>query len=198
MSITDTVRPLMLGHTPAIAHVHCLAFPKSALTRLGVEPVRRYYDWLMQGPHDAVALGSFVRNALSGFVRQNRAFLIRHVVMRPWLLANPLFRERLSLANRLLHGATTRRNTTVSQVQVQRSAFSVLAIATHPQYRRRQVGAHLMEVAEQIARARGFWEMRLSVHPDNGNAIRFYEHLGWRKDEQNEFWNGKMVKSLDV
>ena len=30
---------------PAVASVHMAAFPKSALTMLGTEAVRRYYEW---------------------------------------------------------------------------------------------------------------------------------------------------------
>lgn len=42
---------------PAVAAIHVAAFPDSALTALGVEAVRRYYAWQLDGPHEVFALG---------------------------------------------------------------------------------------------------------------------------------------------
>ncbi|CAG0992531.1 hypothetical protein ANRL4_02561 [Anaerolineae bacterium] len=50
LSLTTSVLPF-------VVQIHRAAFPDSALTKLGAEAVRRYYLWLMTGPHDAVNVG---------------------------------------------------------------------------------------------------------------------------------------------
>src|SRR6267142_2937709 len=93
-----------LGH---VAAVHQLAFPDSALSMLGTEAVRRYYEWQLVGPHEVTAISAYIntelvgfcfgglfRGAMSGFVRNNQKFLIRRVLTHPWLMTNPIFRDR--------------------------------------------------------------------------------------------------------
>src|SRR6267378_4194115 len=109
------IRTLEGKDLPGVSMVHMLAFPESALTMLGTEAVRRYYEWQLVGPHDVAALGAFVnaelvgfcfggifRGAMSGFVRKNRKFLIGHVLAQPWLIRNPIFRDRLATGARVL------------------------------------------------------------------------------------------------
>src|SRR3954470_12084088 len=77
----------------AVAALHALAFPDAAMTAFGPEAVRRYYLWLLEGPHDAglmlawrgdrlvgfCAAGWF-RGAMRGFLRANRLYLVGCVV----------------------------------------------------------------------------------------------------------------------
>ena len=104
-------QPLILSDLPEVTDVHLAAFPDSALTHLGREAVRRYYEWQIVGPHDALNIGAFdderligfcfggvFRGALGGFLEKNRTFLILRVLTHPWLLFNSLFRERASFA----------------------------------------------------------------------------------------------------
>lgn len=61
-------KSLTTSDLPHIVRVHRAAFPDSALTKLGSEAVRRYYLWLLIGPHDAVNVGAFdLENVLVGF-----------------------------------------------------------------------------------------------------------------------------------
>lgn len=98
-----------------VAEVHISAFPTSALTHLGKEAVRRYYEWQLIGPHDCLAIGAFdeqgrmlgfcfggvFRGSLSGFVGKNKKFLVIQVIKRPWLiLTNSIFRDRIRLGLR--------------------------------------------------------------------------------------------------
>lgn len=206
---------LQAENLKAVAKVHCAAFPDSALTRLGQEAVQRYYRWLLEGPHDAVALGVWrendlvgfcfagvFRGATSGFLSSNRGYLLRRVLARPWLLFSPLFRERIALAIKLLSRrvsfASTRSAASVSAPAPSAPRFGVLAIATHPQYQGKGVGRALMEACETAARARGANRMNLSVHPSNAPAIGFYERLGWTRqpDADGSWRHGAMSKSL--
>lgn len=96
--------------------IHQLAFPQSAMTHLGSEATKRYYDWLLTGPHpDAFCIGleceltlvgfcfgGRFNAATGGFLQKNRTFLIGRVLTHPWLVFNPLFRERLTLGVTIL------------------------------------------------------------------------------------------------
>jgi ribosomal protein S18 acetylase RimI-like enzyme len=221
---------------PAVAAIHTGAFPDSALTALGVEAVRRYYAWQLSGPHEMFALGvdavqydndgkivneqligyCFVgvfRGALSGFVGANRAYLARRVLMRPWLLANPLFRERLALglralssplrpvtaANTLEVAAAYSVSTRIQDETNKSRSFGILSIAVTNVFQSMGAGALLMAKIEAIARQAGFESMDLTVHPSNTRGVRFYERLGWHKDigKVNEgIWQGRMHKVL--
>lgn len=211
MTLSMTVRPIIQHELACAAQIHCLAFPDSALTKLGTEAVRRYYHWLLSGPHDSVCLGAFngsdmlgfcfggiFRGALSGYVRANRLFLARRVVTRPWMLANPIFRERLELGMRVLRW-NRKPKPAVSpapSAEPRARSFGILSIAVHPERQGSGVGRLLMAESERIALARGFRQMNLSVHPTNTQAIRFYEGLGWERVTQDGVWTGQMKKQI--
>src|SRR6059058_1772674 len=105
------VAPLTRADVDAVAELHMRAFPDGALTVFGVEVVRRYYLWLLEGPHDAAVVGAWrgsallgfcaagwFRGAMNGFLRANRWFLARRLLRHPSLLATPLIRERVGQA----------------------------------------------------------------------------------------------------
>lgn len=212
-----------VGDLAAMAALHAAAFPESALTRLGRESVRRYYEWLVTGPHDSTALVAFVgdeiagfgiggifNGAMTGFLRANRGYLVARLTTRPWLLASPLIRQRAHRAWRLLTrrvaaamapGATSPRpaaspgGSAVARTAPGKS-FGVLALAVDPRHRRHGIGRHIMDALDDTARRQGFAEMDLSVHPENVGAVRFYERLGWQRDTARD-WRGVMRKRLD-
>lgn len=197
-----------------LTHIHMFAFPDSALTKLGFEPVRRYYEWLMVGPHDALNIGVFegetligfcfggiFRGALGGFLEKNRNFLIQQVMTRPWLLFNPLFRERATFAfKRVFQRKKTVKPVPAPKVddipQKTLPSFGILSIAVSPKYQGMGASKLLMEYSEKVARDRGFTRMGLTVHPSNGRAVRFYEKMGWQKDAVDGVWSGHMSKIL--
>src|SRR6266550_5132354 len=101
----------------SVAEIHVKAFPESALARLGLAAVRRYYEWQLTGPHDhefvgiwrgrnllGFAVAGISRGAMSGFVRQNAGFLLGRVLTRPWLICGSRFLGRLKLALRSFSG----------------------------------------------------------------------------------------------
>jgi RimJ/RimL family protein N-acetyltransferase len=49
-------------------------------------------------------------------------------------------------------------------------------------YRRRGIGAQLMQAAEDWARRAGVRKLELHVFPHNGPAIALYERLGYRRE----------------
>ena len=205
------VAGLSLDDLPAIAALHAAAFPNSALTKLGAGAVERYYRWLLTGPHEAASLGvwkdgrlagfcfgGIFCGALSGFVGTNRWYLIARVLKHPWLVMNPIFRERLKAGLKGLkrHWKPKRRTPTPPGTPEKPRSFCILSIATDPAVQRGGLGRRLMIESEVIARQRGFASMDLSVHTDNAKAIPFYESLGWRREMENGVWKGVMRKSL--
>lgn len=212
--MTARVAPVTVDHLGAVAGVHCKAFPDSALTRLGPDLVERYYRWLLTGPHDTVAIGAFAedrlvgyvvggrfRRALSGFVHANRAALVRRVATRPWLVANPVVRERLMRARRWVRrrhlppmgtGAATAANAPMT--------FGILVVAVAPEARRHGVGRSLLGAAEEAAAAQGVRTLHLTVEPSNAGAIAFYERSGWSRapdgDAPSGRWTGRMTRQV--
>jgi len=208
------IRCLSKNDLPSVALIHVAAFPKSALTKLGVEAVRRYYEWQLIGPHECNALGAFFddrlvgfcfagvfKGAISGFLQKNWLFLLRCVLVRPWLLMNPIFRERTSMTLRILRRLLRqrfgmKRETFSLLKQNPLKSYIILSIAVDPRYQGLGIGKMLMKCAEAIAKEKGFCEMDLIVDPQNERAIRFYERLGWEKVVNENGWAGRMRKRL--
>ena len=201
------VRDLTSEDLGRVTEIHLAAFEESALSKLGPRVVRRYYEWLVEGPHDAARHGALVgdeiagfcfggifRGAMSGFLRRNRVFLASQVMLRPWTLMNPIFRERIARATRIL--ARSDSNRSLPDGRDCSRPFGILDIAVDPRFQGLGVGVVLMRAAEAIARERGFREMALTVRTDNHRAINFYEHLEWKKVATEELWDGRMIKPL--
>jgi ribosomal protein S18 acetylase RimI-like enzyme len=207
------LRPLTTSDLPAVTRIHLAAFPASALTSLGAEAVWRYYAWQLNGPHEATAVaawhgaemagfyfGGVFRGALSGFLAKERGYLAWRVVTHPWLIASPLFRDRMSTGLRVLRKKLRPQPAAplnAAPKPPRPRQFGILAIAVHPSYQGAGVGQALMESAEQAARAGDFPEMQLNVNPDNHQAVRFYERLGWQRVTSNTTWQGDMIKPLN-
>jgi ribosomal protein S18 acetylase RimI-like enzyme len=207
------ISTLELGDLPRVSEIHLAAFPNSALTMLGAEAVRRYYEWLLTGPHECLALGASVKadirgfcfagvfsGAMSGFLRRNRAFLFGRVLSRPQLCMNPLFRNRATAGARILRRFGRQPSNTPSAadgpVTKSVSPFGILAIAVHPDSKGQGIGKALMFEAEQTARRRDFKEMQLTVEMTNHRAVSFYESLSWTKTLHQGAWHGEMRKVL--
>ena len=203
------IRTLEAKDLPGVAMVHMLAFPESALTMLGTEAVRRYYEWQLVGPHDVAALSAFAngelvgfcfggifRGAMSGFVRRNRKFLIGHVLAHPWLIRNQIFRDRLATGARVLKRHAKPKASPPRLKNHNLNQFGILAIAVHPQRQGLGIGKLLMNEAEDVARRQGFQTMDLTVNPGNRQAVEFYERLNWIRFSKDSVWKGQMKKSL--
>lgn len=204
-----SIRALTSDELPEITRIHLNAFLTSALTLLGAEGVRRYYEWQLFGPHDAIALGIFkgqilagfcfagiFRGALSGFLRKNKKYLTWQVLTHPWFITNPIFRERLSLARTIFTG---RNNRSIPTPEIQDRAFGILSLAVDPELQGQGLGKQLMFKVEQIARERGFTRMHLSVAKDNLIATNFYEQGGWNKIlDANGNWYGHLEKDISI
>jgi ribosomal protein S18 acetylase RimI-like enzyme len=195
------LRPLVASDLPSVARTHIDAFKDSALTKLGSEAVRLYYQWQLEGPHQVVPIaatygdqlagfgfGGVFKGAMSGYLRKNRSFLIRCAVRHPSVLIGRSSLTRVRSAfKRSPSGPANAENP---------PSFGVLAVATHPDYQKQGVGTKIMKALESEASERGFVRMHLSVLPANLDAVRFYEGLGWYRVLTNEEWRGSMEKVI--
>jgi ribosomal protein S18 acetylase RimI-like enzyme len=203
-----TVRQIQVTELPRIVDVHIAAFPGYALAKLGKEAVRRFYEWQFTGPHDVVALGAYeedeligfiiagvFRGAVGGFLRQNRGYLIRRVLLRPWLLMDPVFRDRLPLALRALAVRGKTRSRASLEVSSPKRRFGLLSLAVHPAHR--GISALLLiREAEAIAIRLGFEEINHQVRPENARVAEMYRLLGYEKVFERDKWTGRLLKTL--
>ena len=213
-----TIRSIEDRDLDQIADIHRASFHDRALSQLGNAAIKRYYNWLLRGfpdnfPFCAVSENGWIAGfcfagdysgSFSGFLQHNRGFLIRTIILRPWLIFNPLIREQSKLAIKtlmsLLKMRMTKQVSLEKVVKVKANAFKsfgILAIAVNPDFQRQGIGQLLMETAENRAITNGYQQMHLSVHPENIPAVRFYEKLGWYKIPPGENWYGKMTKKLN-
>jgi ribosomal protein S18 acetylase RimI-like enzyme len=204
-----TIRTLIEKDLDSVVNIHLNAFTDRALAGLGREAVRRYYEWQLQGPHDAIALGicqgekfagfcfaGVFHGSLSGFLQKNKWFLTWRVITHPWLIVAPFFRERISLAWNVMRRHP---NLVISQQVTQSTkSFGILAIAVDPQIQSAGLGKRLMAETEKIAIERGFSRLHLTVDINNTQAIVFYQNLGWQKLLPSDGkWHGSMIKQLE-
>lgn len=209
------MRPLDRCDADSIVDVHCSAFPSAALTKLGREAVKRYYLWQLRRSGDMLAVGAYDKgvlqgfciagvshDAISGFLSQNRSFLLRRMLVQPWLIANPLFRERIVHAVKRvgrIRGPSQngKGSHAAGNLPACGPAFDVLAVAVRADRHWCGFGTLLMEEAESAAWRGKFHAMTLCVGTENHPAIRFYEKLGWEKHARaGEPWAGVMEKWL--
>jgi ribosomal protein S18 acetylase RimI-like enzyme len=203
------LRDLDKNDLPAISAIHMAAFSDAALTKLGADVVRRYYEWQLLGPHEVYTCGAFIdgkcvgfylggafRGATSGFLQQNRKFLVKRVLTHPWLLTNPLIRTRVKFSLNTLRRSAKPRSQE-SQPEKKGKQFSILSIAVDPQCQGLGIGKLLMKEAEAAARQHDFQELSLYVKTDNHQAVGFYESIHWKKFLKKGKWIGNMTKSLE-
>ena len=191
-----------------VAILHQKAFKNSTLTKFGVESIKRYYAWQLFGPHNCYAVGVFnkndsllgfcfagvFQNSLSGFLLKNKRFLFSRAITHPWLIINPQLIGQIKNIFRIFK-KTKITNTNASTSN--NNSFGILSIAVDPERNGSGIGTIIMNLVEEKAIKQGYSQMHLTVHPNNGRAIAFYEKCGWKKSTNaKEKWTGYMIKSL--
>ncbi len=205
------LKALDASHLRKIARIHREAFPASAWTKLGTKVVENYYLWQLNGPHRIVmATGAFVdgecvgflfggifNGSTSGFIKKNKFLLLQKSLLRPWLVFDSLFLERLTQGVKILRRFSAKKSKVTPQPSVSKpQSFGLLALAVSPRFQKSGIGRMLMASSEGFAVNYGYDRMHLTVNPTNHQAIRLYENLGWHKSE--DFSHGVMRKSVIV
>lgn len=200
---------------PQVARVHSRAFPRTAMAKLGLEALRRYYYSLMHYDEGAKAIGAFVDDRLIGFcfvgirrqsdrtfLRHNFVFVAWRIALNPRLLREPMFRDRIVLGVRLIRELLSqpfkrrRERTAGTEVAPEPRSFGIQYLATDPAFHGHGVGKALLGAGEQLSRELGYREIHLGVVPENRHAIGFYQHMGWSKVPDGASWTGLMHKRL--
>jgi len=204
------IKELVYSDLDQVVSVHLNAFPKSALTRLGSASVMRYYRWQLEGPHECLAVGWFeddrllgflfggkFRAATSGFLHKNRSFLAFTIITRPWLIANPLILDRISVSLRALR-KKYRKDKALPKTQEKSivKSFTILSVAVNSSAQGTGIGLKMMDFAQDYAISHEYTQLHLTVHPDNLQAVKFYAKFGFDKVEQDGQWRGAMLKNL--
>ena len=213
------IRELVYGDLDEVVKVHMASFHDRALTQLGKEAVKRYYDIVLKDyqisypicavKNEGVICGfcfaGLYPNALSKFLRTNKGFLLSCIILHPWLITKSVIRQQLWLAIRLFftqYGKDTEYKGNTSNTNPDspnnhgNSYLGILSIAVHPSYQRKGIGELLLKRSEDIAIEHNFQNLRLTVHPQNLPAVRFYEKTGWEKIHTEGQWEGQMMKSI--
>lgn len=214
-----SIRDITIQDLALIAIVHQTAFPQSALTGLGHQAIKRYYHWLLTGPHPLIiAQGAEVDGKLTGFIFAGKfqgattGFVSRHkfllafcVLAHIGLLRKPLFRHRLrtglillgrKLFKKTLPAPSPSENLELAKV-IALPYCSILAIAVDPNQQRAGLGWMLMQHTEKVAWERNYPQMLLTVHEHNKPAVEFYQKHGYKplhKDGENLV----LVKNLET
>jgi len=205
------ILPITIDDLISVANVHLAAFPDAALSKLGMETVRRYYLWYLSSPHDSVGIGIFIDRKMAGyciagvfrgsetiFLRQNIGYIIWYLATHPWLFFDKSVKNRINDAFQIVRQRFFRASSNKEMSKTGRKdMFGILAIAVEPRYQRFGVGNVLLRDVERLALERGFSSMRLSVHLDNDKAISFYEKNDWEKiPSPDGQWQGYMMKEI--
>lgn len=205
-----------------VAQIHVDALPDSMLTYLGRGTTYRFYEWLLDGPHELCALaaeqpaqclvgflfggnfrtptGQYI-GAFPGFLRQNLGYVATQALRRPHLWSKPRFREHVATSMRPLVRArrpdgdpAAAGDAGDAPAKAASRPFGVQVIAVDSRARGTGVGRALMTEAASVARHLGTSSMRLTVEPNNLDALRFYKKLGWTPE--GEPWTGVMTCQL--
>ena len=210
MAAPYLIQPIGEADLFQVANIHRAAFTDSALTKLGHTAVCRYYEWQLTGPHELTALGAYLdrqmigfcfggvlQGALSGFLEKNKRFLIGRVLTQPWLLLNPIFRDRVQSGIKRLR-KSVKPAPLLIQPRPSSTCFGILSLALDPRFQGLGVGKLLMTRAEEAAQRMKYSEMLLTVQPKNKKAVACYERLQWQKVARNGEWSGEMRKALSL
>lgn len=209
------VRDLAPRDLWAAADIHRASFAEDPVSLLGREATRRYYEWLLNGPHGSEGFGAYMDqrlvgvlvggsfgSLLPGYLRRNFLHVVSRLALRPRLLAHAAIGGR-ALRRLRGRGAADPGNDERGNAPPfpgpaarEEPAWELLAIAVSPDARGHGIGAVLVKEAARRAEAAGFHRMELSVHPENARAIRFYEGIGWRKCMSGEQWTGRMSRAV--
>ena len=208
-----SLRELTQNDLEQVANIHMMAFPDSFLSQIGAKAIVKYYAWHMKPPNICYAVGAFqaqtligfgfagsFRNAEVYFILEDWHFFLGVLLTHPRLLINQdIFQRFKSFFNYVKEYILKALNKPKGNKAKKQVRFGVLSIAVDPKIHRSGIGQLLMARMTHIAKECGHNKMTLSVHPDNYQAIAFYEKLGWYKVTINNEvkWQGIMVKELD-
>lgn len=214
------IRSITSQDLDEVVRIHIASFSDRALSQLGKGAVFRYYQSLLEGfpysnPIFAVTqadiMTGFCFNGIyagsfSRFVNKHKWYLAGLILLRPWLILNPIVREQSkkaikNLVNRYKSKWKPKENIiskkSLHQALINSRSWGILSIAVDPAYQRKGIAELLMSSVEIFAKGNEYLSLHLTVNTDNISAIKFYEKIGWQKTPSGTAWEGKMFKKIN-
>ncbi|MFC3996221.1 GNAT family N-acetyltransferase [Nocardiopsis sediminis] len=199
-----SLRVMELSDVPTAVHLHRANLPSGFFVELGERFLSRYYRTFLTSPA-AVALVAVVEGRAAGFLVGSTDERVhrRHVLqLERWQLARAgagalIVRPELTArfmrtrAQRYLRGIRRASDPPAAHDTPQGRTGMLSHIAVDAPHRRTGVGVALVNGFAEIARVHGVDLLRLYTAHDNEPAQRFYERLGWQRQEQQPDMDGK-------
>ncbi len=182
------IEPIRDGLLPELVEVHMDAFRGYMNASIGRAYVRRFLCWFSRRS-DGIALAAAVDGRVVGYVvgapigyerSMNRDLLwaaARGLALRPWLVLEKRFVERLGQRARQLLGWSAVHRPSLPDLP--QPVMSLVGIGVSAEGRGSGVGRALMEEFERRCRHDGVRAMRLSVYASNQAARTLYDRAGW-------------------
>ena len=197
-----------------VALIHVVSFKESFLTNLGIDVVKKYYEWQLMSPDRVFSYGIFFDRrlagycfggsfsmALGGFLIRNKKVIFFSILKKPWVLLKPIFLKKIIIGMKIFFRFIKIKNLKKkASTNKKGKNFGILAIATDPEFRGKGFGKKLMLFSEEIAQKESYNKIRLTVSSKNHRAIDFYLNLGYEKKffSNDNFWNGTMEKIIQA
>ncbi len=194
------VRLMTCDDLPAVAVLHCSAFPGQLLTLIGPRLIRRFYGQFIILPgsfafaasRDGLLVGfvagSTDKNELfRRFYRSNLLWIGLKVIVSPaiWSLMSRNVSGRRSHFKRLLQSLSRKKSEHSDAEQTvtdSRIPNRLMSIAVSEPCRGQGIAEELVDRFCKQLSDEGFEEVGLSVLAKNERAIRFYEKTGWLRE----------------
>ncbi|MFZ6031490.1 MAG: GNAT family N-acetyltransferase [Chloroflexota bacterium] len=169
-----------------VVDVHLQAFKGYLNTKLGTWYVKRFICWFASNDK-AIAVCAIYMDEVVGYIvgapTGYSSELTRYIfwsalcgaITRFWVFFDPKY-LRVLLARA---GVYHYRPNQIPDLPA--PTMSLVGIGVRPDARGKNVGKLLMQTFEQQAQSKGAKSLRLSVYPENLNAQKLYERMGWQK-----------------
>jgi ribosomal protein S18 acetylase RimI-like enzyme len=184
---SPVIQPMMTSMLSDVVACHRLAFAGYLNNRLGPKYLHAFFQWFCE-TENAIALCAVDAGCIAGYVvgaplgynnsltRRLAYAALPDIIMRPQLLLDRSFVQKAVVKLQELGGRTVPDDAP----DLPPPTYSLVGIATHPDYCRRGAATRLIETFEERALAAGALSLRLSVYRDNKPARRLYARSGWR------------------
>lgn len=182
-------------YLPDICAVHMNAYPKGHFTNLlGKPDLSNYYRELILNSDISLVAesgrrlvgflisGTHVAHGVANFTRDNRALLLRILLLNPAMAIEKVTSLTLSR---------------MSKVEKSKATFRIMSIAVDSKAMRGGIGAFLIRELETMLAGLDVKLIGLSVRKGNQNAIDFYHRIGFAVEMQSR-WALYFVKPVNA
>lgn len=174
------------AHIEELSKLHMDAFRGYSNTKIGRNYVKKFLNWFVNFP-EGIALTALFDGTPAGYVvgapvgyqsKMNKdlaGVAFTGFVSHPWVIFNMKILSIALSRVKILFGKKEKK---IAEKRDE-NAISLVGIAVSPLYSGHKIGSKLMTAFEELARAKEYDLMRLSVYDYNEAAISMYKKSGW-------------------